>query len=65
MNRFSKDIRKELVNPLHWSNSKKMDEVLSMINNVGNSGNKEQDLVEIANSYCGGNCFETTLHGWQ
>lgn len=27
---------------------KNMDEVLLMINNVGNSGNKEQDLLEIA-----------------
>ncbi|SRR5579885_140573 len=27
---------------------KNMDEVLRMINNVGNSGNKEQDLLEIA-----------------
>ena len=43
---------------------KNMDEVLPMINNVGNSGNKEQDLVEMANSYSGGNYFETTLPGW-
>ncbi|MEM3064739.1 MAG: Fic family protein [Candidatus Nitrosotenuis sp.] len=27
---------------------KNIDEVLTMINNVGNSGNKEQDLLEIA-----------------
>ncbi|MGI0018778.1 MAG: hypothetical protein ACREA1_08710, partial [Nitrosotalea sp.] len=27
---------------------KNMDEVILMINNVGNSGNKEQDLLEIA-----------------
>ena len=32
---------------------KNMDDVLSMINNVGNSGNKEQDLVEIATHLVG------------
>jgi prophage maintenance system killer protein len=30
-----------------------MDEVLFMINNVGNSGNKEQDLLEIATHILG------------
>lgn len=30
-----------------------MDEVLPMINNVGNSGNKEQDLAEIATHIVG------------
>jgi prophage maintenance system killer protein len=30
-----------------------MDEVLLMINNVGNSGNKEQDLLEIATHILG------------
>ena len=43
---------------------KNIDEVLSMINNVGNSGNKKQDLLEIANAYSGSNYFETTIHGW-
>ncbi len=32
---------------------KNMDEVLSMINNVGNSGNKEQDLLEITTHVLG------------
>ncbi|MGI0102121.1 MAG: Fic family protein [Nitrosotalea sp.] len=32
---------------------KNMDEVLLMINNVGNSGNKEQDLLEIATHILG------------
>ena len=32
---------------------KNMDEALSMINNVGNSGNKEQDLLEIATHVLG------------
>lgn len=32
---------------------KNMDEVLLMINNVGNSGNKEQDLLEIATRIIG------------
>ena len=31
-----------------WVIQKNMDEVLPMINNVGNSGNKKQDLLEIA-----------------
>ena len=33
---------------------KNIDDVLSMINNVGDSGNKEQDLVEIATYLVGG-----------
>jgi prophage maintenance system killer protein len=32
---------------------KNMDEVIPMINNVGNSGNKEQDLLEIATHILG------------
>lgn len=32
---------------------KNMDEVLFMINNVGNSGNKEQDVLEIATHILG------------
>lgn len=32
---------------------KNMDEVLPMINNVGNSGNKEQDLLEISTHILG------------
>ena len=32
---------------------KNMDEVIRMINNVGNSGNKEQDLLEIATHILG------------
>ena len=32
---------------------KNMDQVLPMINNVGNSGNKEQDLLEIATHILG------------
>ena len=43
---------------------KNMDEVISMINNVGNSGNNEQDLLEIATHVLRGNYFETTIHGW-
>ncbi len=41
---------------------KNMDEVLLMINNVGNSGNKEQDLLEIATHILG--VISWKHHSW-
>ena len=46
--------KKKTGEPVHMGViQKNMDEVLSMINNVGNSRNKEQDLLEIATHVLG------------